>query len=50
MFESKHTAVLFVPISSRVDEASATETVDVGSIPGHVEPKTTKISIHSFPA
>ena len=28
------------PISGRVDRASATETLDTGSIPGRVEPKT----------
>ena len=33
-----------------VDRASATETVDSGSIPGRVKPKTIKIGIHSFPA
>ena len=38
------------PISGRVDRASATETVDLGSIPGRVKPKSTKIGIHSFPA
>ena len=38
------------PISGRVDRASATETVDLGSIPGRVKPKTIKIVIHSFPA
>ena len=37
-------------ISGRVDRASATETVDLGSIPGRVKPKTIKIGIHSFPA
>ena len=31
-----------------VDRASSTETVDLGSIPGRVKPKTTKIAIHSF--
>ena len=40
----------FEPISGRVDTASATETVDLGSIPGRVKPKTIKIGIHSFPA
>ena len=39
-----------VPISGRVDRASATEAVDSGSIPGRVKPKTIKIGIHSFPA
>ena len=38
------------PISGRVGRASATETVDTGSIPGRVNPKTIKIGIHSFPA
>ena len=32
----------------QVDRASATETVDSGSIPGRVKPKTIKIGIHSF--
>ena len=36
------------PIRGRVDRASATETVDSGSIPGRVIPKTIKIGIHSF--
>ena len=36
--------------SGRVERASATETVDSGSIPGRVIPKTIKIDIHSFPA
>ena len=36
------------PISGRVDRASATETVDLGLIPGRVKPKTIKIGIHSF--
>ena len=36
--------------SGRVDRASATETVDLDSIPGRVKPKSVKISIHSFPA
>ena len=39
-----------LPISGRVDRASATEAVDSGSIPGRVKPKTIKIGIHSFPA
>ena len=30
----------------RVEKASATETVDLGSIPGQAKPK----AIHSFPA
>ena len=37
-------------ISGRVDGASATETMDFGSIPGRVTPKTEKIGISSFPA
>ena len=37
------------PISGQVDRASATEAVNLGSIPGQVKPKT-KIGIHSFPA
>ena len=41
---------LFIPISGRVDRASATRAVDSGSIPGWVKPKTIKIGIHSFPA
>ena len=39
-----------VPISGRVDGASATETVDVASILGRVKPKTIKLSIYSFSA
>ena len=35
--------------SGRVDRVSGTETVDSGSIPGRVKPKTIKIGIHSFP-
>ena len=31
-----------------MDRASATETVDTGSIPGRFKPKTIKIRIHSF--
>ena len=38
------------PLSGRVDRASATETIDAGSIPVRVKPKTRKIGIHSFPA
>ena len=37
-------------ISDRVDRASATETVNLSSIPSRVKPNTTKIGIHSFPA
>ena len=36
------------PISGRVVRASATETVDSGSIPDRVKPKPMKIRIHSF--
>ena len=36
--------------SGRMDRASATEAVDLGSIPGRVKPNTIKINIHSFPA
>ena len=38
------------PISVRVDRASAAETIDLGSIPNRVKPKTVKIGIHRFPA
>ena len=38
----------FLPISGQVNTASATETVDLGSIPGRVKPKTIKINIHVF--
>ena len=38
------------PMSGGVDRASATETVDSGSISGQVKPKTIKIGIHNFPA
>ena len=48
--ERTFTAQVFRPISGRVDRASATEAVDLGSIPGRVKPKTIKIGIHSFPA
>ena len=37
-----------LPITGRVDRASATETVDLSSIPSRVKPKTLKIGIHSF--
>ena len=36
--------------NGRVDRASATEAVDMDSIPGRVKPKTIKIGIYSFPA
>ena len=39
-----------LPISGRVDKASTAETVDSGSIPGQVKPKTLKNGIQSFPA
>ena len=39
-----------LPSSGRVYKASAAETVDYGSIPGRVKPKTRKIGIHSFSA
>ena len=39
-----------VNVSGRVDRVSATETLDLGSIPGRVKPNTIKIGIHSFPA
>ena len=35
--------------NGRVDRASATETVDSGSIPGRVKPKTIKVGIHKLP-
>ena len=37
-------------VSGRVDRASTTEAVDLGSIPCRVKPKTIKIGVHSFPA
>ena len=37
-------------INRRVDRASATETVDSGSISGRVKPNTIKIGIYSFAA
>ena len=40
---------LHEPISGRVDRASVTATVDSGSIPDRVEPKTIKIGIAMFP-
>ena len=39
-----------LPISGQVERASATETVDSGSIPRRAKPKTIKIGIYSFPA
>ena len=45
----KSTPVL-EPISGRMDRAPATETIDAGSIPVRVKPKTRKIGIHSLPA
>ena len=41
---------MIIRISGRVNGASATETVDSGSIPSRVKPKTGKIGIHTFPA
>ena len=38
------------PKSGRVDKASATETIDLGLIPGRVKLKTIKIGTNSFPA
>ena len=35
--------IIVQTISGRVDRASATETVDSGSIPGRVKPKTIKL-------
>ena len=37
-----------LPIGSRVDRVSATETVDSGSIPGRVKPKTKKLILTAF--
>ena len=37
-------------LSSRLDWAFATETIDMGSINSWGEPKTLKIDIHNFPA
>ena len=37
-------------MSGRVDRASTTQTVDLGSIPGRDQSKTIKVGIHSFPA
>ena len=36
--------------SGRVDKEYATETVNSGSIPSRVKPKTLKIGIHSYPS
>ena len=36
------------PISGRVDRASVTETIDSGSIPGWVKPKTIKLVFTAF--
>ena len=49
-FKKVRNVIELQPISGRVDRASATGTVDSGSIPGRVIPKTIKIGIHSFPA
>ena len=48
--QEKYLSRKYLPISGRVDRASATEAVDTGSISGRVKPKTIKIGIHSFPA
>ena len=45
----KSTPVL-EPNSGRMDRSPATETIDAGSSPVRVKPKTRKIGIHSFPA
>ena len=37
------------PISGQAKRASAAKTVDSGSIPGRVKPKSINIGIHSFP-
>ena len=42
--------ITLVEIIDRVDKASDTETVDLGSIPGRVKPKAKKIGIRSFRA
>ena len=39
-----------LPISARVDKAFGTETVNSGSIPGRVIPKTLEVNSYSFPA
>ena len=39
---------LIQPISGRVDRASATETVESGSIPDRVKPLTVKTNIYSI--
>ena len=39
---------IYKPISGREDRVSATDTLDSGSIPYWVKPKTIKIGIHSF--
>ena len=38
----------FAPSSGQVDRTSATETLDSGSIPGHVKSKTTKMLFTAF--
>ena len=38
----------YKPVSGQVNRWSAIETVELGSIPGRVEPKTIKIGIHCF--
>ena len=49
-FKSRASQIGHRSISGRVDRASATEAVDLSSIPSQVKPKTKKIGIHSFPA
>ena len=41
---------LIIPISGRVNGASATKTVDRGSIPGWVKPKAIKIGNSQLPS
>ena len=50
LFSIFRLGLLLEPISGRVDRASATVTVDLGSIPSRVKPKNIKIGIPSFPA
>ena len=38
------------PTNGRVNRASATQAIGMGSTPGRVNPKTIKTGIHSFPA
>ena len=39
-----------LPFNACLDKASAIETVESGSISSRIEPNTTKIGIHIFPA